>query len=203
MVNYSDALARLFESPEPARSDGSGRPGSPAAGETLISNVPSRGEHSVRIREQAAARRLWNPIVGDTDRGNSAEAVAMGEKIGFPVVLKLHSEAITHKTDVGGVQLNLQNGEDVASAFEKIRKSVQAKAGDLSPSGQKNFLGVHRAANDQARRNRLILGSSIDPQFGPVLLFGTGGQLVEVFKRSRSGLAPTEHNAGATNDGGD
>jgi acetyltransferase len=111
-------------------------------------------------------------------------AVKAAEAIGYPVVLKLHSETITHKTDVGGVQLNLADAEAVRKAYAGIKASVTAKA------GAEHFLGVTVQPMAKIDGYELILGSSIDPQFGPVLLFGLGGQLVEVFKDRALGLPP-------------
>jgi acetyltransferase len=99
-------------------------------------------------------------------------------------VLKLHSETITHKTDVGGVKLNLRNDEAVRRAFDAIQKSVTEKA------GAEHFLGVTVQPMIRTEGYELILGSSIDTQFGPVLLFGSGGQLVEVYKDRSLGLPP-------------
>ncbi len=98
------------------------------------------------------------------------------EEIGYPAVVKLHSETITHKTDVGGVRLDLGNADAVRNAFRAIRESVAVKA------GIKHFGGVTVQPMSRLEGYELILGSSIDPQFGPVLLFGAGGQLVEVWK---------------------
>jgi acetyltransferase len=112
------------------------------------------------------------------------DAVKAADSIGYPVVLKLHSETITHKTDVGGVQLNLAEAEAVRNAYTGIEKSVLEKA------GPGHFLGVTVQPMAKIEGYELILGSSIDPQFGPVLLFGLGGQLVEVFKDRALGLPP-------------
>jgi acetyltransferase len=114
----------------------------------------------------------------------SEEAVARAAEIGYPVVLKLHSETITHKTDVGGVKLNLRTAEDVAAAFPDIQKSVSEKV------GVEHFLGVTVQPFAKLDGYELILGSSIDAQLGPVLLFGTGGQLVEVWKDRALALPP-------------
>jgi acetyltransferase len=111
-------------------------------------------------------------------------AVTAADEIGYPVVLKLNSETITHKTDVGGVQLNLRDAEAVRSAFERIQTSVGEKA------GAEHFQGVTVQRMEKLDGYELIVGSSIDPQFGPVLLFGTGGTLVEVFKDRALGLPP-------------
>ena len=100
------------------------------------------------------------------------------------MVLKIHSETITHKTDVGGVQLNLTNAEEVLQAYTGIAKSVTEKV------GAQHFLGVTVQPMAKVDGYELILGSSIDPQFGPVLLFGLGGQLVEVFKDRALGIPP-------------
>ena len=106
------------------------------------------------------------------------------ENLGYPVVLKLYSQTITHKTDVGGVQLNLQNAESVKCAFQNIQKSVKEKA------KAEDFLGVTVQPMIKTDGYELIIGSSLDPQFGPVLLFGAGGQLVEVFQDSSIALPP-------------
>lgn len=112
-----------------------------------------------------------------------AEAVEIADRLGYPVVLKLHSETITHKTDVGGVQLNLCNPNAVISAFEAIAARVRA----IDPAA---FLGVTVQQMVHLEGYELILGSSIDPQFGPVMLFGSGGQLVEVFQDRSLALPP-------------
>jgi acetyltransferase len=112
------------------------------------------------------------------------EAVALAEKLGFPVVLKLHSETITHKTDVGGVQLSIRTPGGVQHAWQSIEKSCREKA------GPEHFLGCTVQPMVSQEGYELILGSSIDAQFGPVLLFGAGGQLVEVFKDRALGLPP-------------
>ncbi|MGB9146721.1 MAG: bifunctional acetate--CoA ligase family protein/GNAT family N-acetyltransferase [Acidobacteriaceae bacterium] len=114
----------------------------------------------------------------------AVRAAEIAGEIGFPVVLKLHSETITHKTDVGGVKLNLRNAADVAAAFTDIQTSVAAKV------GAEHFLGVTVQPFAKLDGYELILGSSIDPQLGPVMLFGTGGQLVEVYKDSALALPP-------------
>lgn len=112
------------------------------------------------------------------------EAVEIADRLGYPVVLKLYSETITHKTDVGGVQLNLTNADAVKAAYRIIKESVEKI---LSPA----FLGVTVQPMIQHDGGyELIIGSSIDPQFGSVLLFGVGGQLVEVFKDRAIALPP-------------
>ena len=124
------------------------------------------------------------PTVRTELAATAEEAVHKASEIGFPVVLKLHSETITHKTDVGGVKLNLRSASDVAAAFAEIQASVTAKV------GAQHFLGVTVQPFAKLDGYELIIGSSIDPQLGPVLLFGTGGQLVEVYKDRALALPP-------------
>ncbi len=112
------------------------------------------------------------------------EAVEAANIMAYPVVLKLHSKTVTHKTDVDGVQLNLRTEKEVRAAFDRIRDGVTAKH---SPS---DFLGVSVQPMAKLDGYELIIGSSLDVQFGPVLLFGTGGTLVEVFKDRALGLPP-------------
>jgi len=102
------------------------------------------------------------------------EAVRLAAESGPIVVLKLYSETITHKTDVGGVKLNLRSAEEVRQAYRDIEASVSAKPGA--------FLGVTVEQMIQSDGYELILGSSVDPQFGPVLLFGSGGLIAEIIK---------------------
>jgi acetyltransferase len=115
-----------------------------------------------------------------------AEAIAAAESINFPVVIKLHSDTITHKTDVGGVKLNIRDASEVKAAWVAIETAVKAK------HGPGHFQGVTVQPMVMLKGCELILGSSLDPQFGPVLLFGAGGVLVEVFKDRALGLPPLD-----------
>jgi acetyltransferase len=124
------------------------------------------------------------PTVRTVIAENADAAVAAAKDMGYPIVLKLHSRTITHKTDVGGVQLNLRDADAVRSAFQAIERAVRARA------GAGHFQGVSVQPMIKLDGYEIIIGSSLDPQFGPVLLFGTGGQLVEVFKDRALALPP-------------
>ncbi len=115
---------------------------------------------------------------------NADKAVKAADEMGYPVVLKIHSETITHKTDVGGVKLNLNDADMVRDAFEAIRTAVREKV------GEQHFQGVSVQPMVKLDGYEIIVGSSPDPQFGPVLLFGMGGTLVEVFKDRALALPP-------------
>lgn len=145
-------------------------------GRTLLSEVESK--------QLLAAYGL--PTVRTVVAVNVDEAVQAAAEIGYPVVLKLHSHTITHKTDIGGVKLNLRNADAVRDAFAAIHAAVPAA----------DFLGVavQQMVSKSDESYELILGSSIDAQFGPVLLVGAGGQLVEVFKDRSLGLPPLNTN---------
>src|SRR5262249_12927855 len=105
-------------------------------------------------------------------------------RMGYPVVLKLLSQTITHKSDVGGVQLNLADEEAVRKAFRTIQENV-ARRGHADA-----FEGVTVQPMVREKGYELIVGSSIDRQFGPVILCGSGGVLVEVFQDRALALPP-------------
>src|SRR5205814_1417197 len=113
---------------------------------------------------------------------SAGNAAAAAERLGYPVVLKLHSEMVTHKSDVGGVRLNLADTAGVRKAFDEIRKNVEHIPGA--------FAGVTVQPMIRDKGYELIVGSSVDAQFGPVILFGTGGVLVEVFQDRALSLPP-------------
>jgi acetyltransferase len=124
------------------------------------------------------------PTVQTEIAATEEDAVKAAAAIGYPIVLKLYSLTITHKTDVGGVQLNLRDETAVRKAFNAIKDAVTAKA------GAQHFQGVTVQPMAKLDGYEVIIGSSVDSQFGPVLLFGTGGQLVEVFKDRALALPP-------------
>jgi acetyltransferase len=112
------------------------------------------------------------------------DAAAAAAAIGFPVVVKLHSETITHKSDVGGVKLNLTDAGSVRQAFRAIESSVAERP------GRENFQGVTVQPMLKAEGYELIVGSTTDAQFGPVVVFGSGGELVEVYRDRALALPP-------------
>ena len=124
------------------------------------------------------------PTVETRVASGEDEAVEIAAELGYPVVLKVFSETITHKTDVGGVKLNLQNADAVRAAYRAIKLAVAEKA------SIDDFSGVTVQPMVKLDGYELILGSSIDPQFGPVILFGSGGQLVEVYRDRALALPP-------------
>jgi acetyltransferase len=145
-----------------------------ASGRTLLNEFESKqvlGSYGIPVVETRAA-------------ASEDEAVAAASEIGYPIVVKLLSNTIAHKTDVDGVRLSLQNEDQVRGAFRAIRSAVSEKA------GAQHSLGV--TVQPMMRRDgyELILGSTIDAQFGPVILFGSGGVMVEVYRDRALALPP-------------
>lgn len=127
------------------------------------------------------------PIVETRTAFTEDAAVDAAEAIGYPVVLKLLSSTITHKSDCGGVQLNLLNATAVKQAWRLIRDNV------THVHGLAAFDGVTVQHMVTQRGVELILGASTDAQFGPVLLLGAGGTLVEVLQDHALALPPLNH----------
>jgi acetyltransferase len=182
MWRYSYALKGLYETPV-LRADAAGPDRAQAA--AVVQRVRQAGRTlltEVESKQVLAAYGL--PIVQTEIALSEDEAVAQSESIGYPVVVKLLSETITHKTDVNGVQLNIRDAEGVRRAFRGIRESVGEK------SSLTDFLGVSVQPMVNLEGYELIVGSTVDTQFGPVILFGAGGQLVEVFRDRALSLPP-------------
>jgi acetyltransferase len=185
MWKYTDNLKALYETVR-MTDQGNGSVIDRGAASAIIQKVRRSGRLLLTEAESKQLLAAYGIPTVPTHIATSAdEAVAKAGELGYPVVLKLHSETVTHKTDVGGVHLNLDDERAVRSAFEAIKKGVTEKA------SADDFLGVTvQPMVKLADAYELIVGSSIDPQFGPVVLFGMGGQLVEVFKDRALGLPP-------------
>lgn len=183
MWRYSSNLKSLYETPAyPVEAEQLDRE---TAGK-IVDEV--RKARRTLLTEAESKRFLASygiPAVPTVVAGSEDDAVEHAAGIGYPVVLKLHSETITHKTDVGGVQLDLSDEASVRRAYRAIESSVNEKVGAGVFAGTVTVQPMIRLDGYE-----LILGSSIDPQFGPVLLFGTGGQLVEVLKDRALALPP-------------
>ncbi len=130
-----------------------------------------------------AAFRL--PVPESVVCRDKESAVAAARRIGFPAVIKLHSPDITHKTDVGGVRLNLQSTEMVASAFDDMLRHVRA----LRPQARIEGVVVQPMLRF-AHAREVLVGVATDPVFGPVISFGAGGVSVEAVRDSAVALPP-------------
>ncbi len=151
----------------------------------LITNVQKAGRTLLTETEAKNLLAAYGiPVTQTISCPSFEEALVASEKLGYPVVLKLLSEEITHKSDVGGVQLNIKDADGVRKAFETIRNNLKAKHPET------RFEGVTVQPMIEKGGFELIVGSIVDPQFGPVVLFGAGGIFVEVFKDRALALPP-------------
>ncbi|MBI3802969.1 MAG: bifunctional acetate--CoA ligase family protein/GNAT family N-acetyltransferase [Nitrospirae bacterium] len=177
MWRYNYHLRSLYETPVLTTEEGI----HPGAAERLIRSIRKSGRTLLTEFESKQLLSAYGiPTVETRIAKSENEAVETAAEIGYPVVLKLDSKTVTHKSDVGGVQLNLANAAAVRRAYRAIEKRVPAR----------DFLGVTVQPMVRQEGYELILGSSLDPEFGPILLFGTGGTLVEVFQDRALGLPP-------------
>ncbi len=182
MWRYVSNLHSLYETPLPPQEL---TPDGPHAVSTLIANAQQAGRTLLTEFESKQLLAAYGiPTVETRIATSEIEAVKCADEIGYPVVLKLFSETITHKTDVGGVQLHLTSADAVRNAYHTIAASVRAKVGAA------HFQGVTVQPMISLNGYELILGSSLDPQFGPIILFGSGGQLVEVYQDRTLSLPP-------------
>lgn len=152
---------------------------------TLIASARAEGR---TLLDEAEAKQLLAaygvPVAKCIPCATVDAAVEAAKEIGYPVVVKLLSQTVTHKSDVGGVKLNLSDESAVRWAFESILSTVTQKVNSSA------FAGVTVQPMITDKGLELIVGSSVDSQFGPVILFGAGGILVEVNKDSALALPP-------------
>jgi acetyltransferase len=190
MWRYSHNLDALYETPELTATSEIDR----SHAEQIIDRArKARRTLLTEIESKQLLTAYGIPTVETKIAKTEEDAVELAKKIGGAVVLKIYSETITHKSDVGGVKLNLRGSAAVRRAYREIARAV---AGVVDPGaainnrGYNKFLGVSVQPMIAHDGYELIFGSSIDPQFGPVLLFGNGGYFVEVFKDRALGLPP-------------
>ncbi|MDP8947908.1 MAG: bifunctional acetate--CoA ligase family protein/GNAT family N-acetyltransferase [Actinomycetota bacterium] len=182
MWRYSYNLRGIYETPELA-TDGEAIDHERA--ERIVAGARDAGRTILTEFESKGLLAAYDIPTVETRVARSAhEAIELAEHFGYPVVLKLDSNTITHKTDVGGVRLNLQSAEEVRRTYEEMERSISE---NFSPE---DFAGATVQPMVSLEGYELIIGSSLDPQFGPVLLFGSGGQLVEVYRDRALALPP-------------
>lgn len=151
--------------------------------ETIAS---ARAENRTLLSEVEAKAALGDagvPVTATTLAQTREEAAAQAEAMGYPVALKVVSPNVAHKSDVGGVVLGLESHEEVAEAYDEIISSVQA----AQPSATIEGVSVQEMASPGVE---VIVGVTTDPQFGPVMMFGLGGVMVEVLGDVAFRLAP-------------
>lgn len=122
-------------------------------------------------------------VCKDGEAKNADEAVALAEEIGYPVVMKLNSKKISHKTDVGGVRVGIKDAEQLRAEYADLVEKLEAKG------LMEGFEGV--IVQEMVKSDReMVCGCAKDPQYGPMMMFGLGGVFVEVMKDVTFRLAP-------------
>ncbi len=152
----------------------------------IIEGALAEGRAMLSDMESKAVLRAFRiPCNITLDADSASKALIAAETVGFPVAMKIHSPDITHKSDVGGVRTGLMNAADVQAAFREITGHVKAARPEA------NILGVTVEAMAKIEEAReLVVGVSRDPVFGPTILFGSGGTMVEVLSDSAVSLPP-------------
>lgn len=184
MWRYNFNLKGLYETPV-LLADADNENSSRTQAMKLIETARSTGRTRLSEYESKQILKIYGiPTVATQVAPTEDQAVQLAQQFGYPVVLKLYSHLITHKSDIGGVHLDLREEAEVRTAFRAIEVTMREHA------AAEAFMGVAVQPMIRADGYELILGSSLDPQFGPVLLFGSGGQLVEVYQDRALGLPP-------------
>jgi acetyltransferase len=182
MYDYQRNIGLLYETPEELPVDAS-PPKRPIM--AIIRNAAFEGREILTEDEAKKVLKYYNfPVVRTAVANNVDEAVAFATEMGFPVVLKILSPQIIHKSDAGGVILNVNSPREVRDAFELLIQRATA----YNPNAQ--IIGVTVQPMVEKKGHEVIIGGKTDPVFGPVILFGMGGVGVELFKDCSIALPP-------------
>lgn len=160
--------------------------------ETLFAGELKEGRNQlVELQALDAIRHYGFPTVPYALARTADEAVKAAGEIGYPIVMKISGPKILHKTDVGGVRLNLSSEDEVHEAFEGMIASVRKHMGD-----EVEIWGV-LIQKMMEKGKEIILGMTRDPRFGPLLMFGLGGIYTEALRDVAFRLAPIRENVAA------
>lgn len=140
------------------------------------------------LKTRTIMKKFGIPFVKQVLAKNEEQAASHAKKMGYPVVLKVSSPDIIHKTDVGGVVLDIGNTEELREEYKKMLKNVKKK----KPRAKIDGVIVQEMVPKDSRE--MIVGAKKDPQFGPVVMFGLGGVWVEALKDVSFRLAPLDRN---------
>ena len=181
MYKYSRNLKQLYETP--AEIPSQFKPEIKKS-RKLIDSVVAENRY---VLDETEAKTLLNyfqiPVTKNKLVTSAEEAEKVSNEIGFPVVMKITSPDILHKTDAGGVYVGVKSGEEAKENFTKIIESAKK----YKPDAQIHGVMIEQMID---KKYELIIGAKKDPLFGPVLIFGMGGVAVEVFKDLNMGIPP-------------
>ena len=183
IATYHDNQQQLLQVPDPLTRQPAPAPDN---AQVIIENVLAKGRNVLTQAEAKAVLAAFRiPIVQSITATTAEEAVLVAQELGFPVVMKIDSRDITHKTDVGGVRMGLANARQVRSMFPELLASVSA----LRPEASIQGVVIERMWEGKHARE-LMIGVIRDEVFGPVISFGLGGTLVEVLRDHAVALPP-------------
>ena len=152
----------------------------------IISTALNKGRAQLNEVEAKQLLASVGVPVAQTKLATTADgAVSAAEEIGYPVVMKIVSPDIAHKSDVGGVVIGIENSDGVRSVFEEISQSVANKA----PQAEIDGIAIQAMV---PQGTEIIVGSTTDEQFGPVMMFGLGGVFVEILEDVAFRIVPLE-----------
>jgi acetyltransferase len=151
----------------------------------IMRNVASENREILNEAEAKTFLEYYNlPVVKTRVAHSEDEAASLASQIGYPVAMKILSPQIIHKTDAGGVVLDINSESDARTAFNRIIQSVK----QYDPNAEISGITVQQMIKKQGYE--VIVGAKADPLFGPVILFGMGGIGVELFKDFAIGIPP-------------
>jgi acyl-CoA synthetase (NDP forming) len=143
---------------------------------SIINEVRKEGRSVLtEFESKKLLKQAGIPVVETKLAKTPKEAISFSQKMGFPVALKIASPDVIHKSDSGGVKLSLNNATEVKKAYDEILKKVRKQYPEAAVHG----VSVQRMARPGTE---VIIGTTKDPQFGPVIMFGLGGVFVELLK---------------------
>ncbi|MFO8077953.1 MAG: acetate--CoA ligase family protein, partial [Thermoplasmatota archaeon] len=183
LYHYSRNLELLYETPEERNVETTEK--SKGKINKIIQNALQQDRTLLYENEAKEILELYGINTTRPKLAKTADdAVKLSENIGYPVVMKIHSPQITHKSDAGGVALNLDCEKSVRSAFKTMMKTVRKNVPEASIEG----VTIQKMVNNVGAE--FILGSKKDPVFGSIILFGLGGIFTELFKDRAIGFPP-------------
>ncbi len=154
-----------------------------AAARKIIAKIRAENRNMTEVESKDIFRAYGLPVADTRLATTEDEAVQLAEAIGYPVVLKIASPDILHKSDAGGVKVNIKSAEEVRAAYNEILKNAKAYKADANIHG----IVIQEMA---PWGTEVILGSVNDPTFGPSVMFGLGGIFVEILKDVTFRVAP-------------
>ena len=152
----------------------------------MIENALDERRYTLSNTESKAVLRAFHiPVSPSINASSAADALVAAENLGLPVAMKINSPDITHKSDVGGVRLNIGEARMVRTAFRDMIDRVTL----LNPEARVDGVTIE-AMLERPHAREMMIGVIVDPVFGPVISFGTGGTAVEIYADNRVALPP-------------